>query len=536
MDLAVVGIDALDPDLVEEWQADLPTLNRLIGAGSESRLRSTDPPLTCPAWPTLYTGKQGGKHGVFGFTTQTEGGYERRPVDYRDIQAESLWKILDREGISCGVANVPLTYPPNELDDGFVLSGWPVPNNAEVSSPGSVVETIEAELGDSYRVNPFPLTFEFDEMENRELFERIREGLWHHHDAFEVLVEQHSLDVFFFVYMAVDVASHNFAWDRKLLREVYIEQDRALGHLIEKLPDETDLIVLSDHGHGARGERSFHINEWLEREGYLATTDDSEQQSLLQRIGITQANYVRLKNALGVGDVHKRIPQPVYERLRTVVPRDESSHDSGFDADTIDWRNTAAYSGAQNTVCLNTVGEDPQGSVEAGEADQLRKNLAEELIEITHPAADHNGPLMSRVETKDALFEGPFIDRAPDIVFIADEMRCNAPVRFSGGEIFTPAKWGEHRQYGTLVTSGPSFTSGQEVSDADIKDVLPLILSILEIPAPDNIDGSVLEDRLKSDGELDLRPSYDRGQRDEAADENVSDDVMEQLEGLGYLE
>ncbi|WP_158855671.1 alkaline phosphatase family protein [Halorhabdus sp. CUG00001] len=68
MDLAVVGVDGLDPGLIREWRAELPTLSRLISEGGFGEMQSSYPPLTCLAWSTLVTGKQGGKHGVFGFT------------------------------------------------------------------------------------------------------------------------------------------------------------------------------------------------------------------------------------------------------------------------------------------------------------------------------------------------------------------------------------------------------------------------------------------------------------------------------------
>lgn len=532
MDIAIVGVDGLDPELVSEWRADLPTLDRLIDSGGVGRLRSSDPPLTCPAWPTLFTGKQGGKHGVFGFTRRTEGSYERTPVDYDDIRAESLWEALDTVGISCGVINVPLTYPPADLDHGVVVSGWPVPNNATVDSLEGVVSELEERLGEAYRVNPFPLTFEFDELGDQQLFEEIREGLWHHERAFEALLETRELDVFFGVFMAIDIASHNFASNRDLLKDMYVEQDRALESLLSIIPDGTDLVLLSDHGHGAQATISFHVNQWLESEGYL-TREGSSKKGLLQRVGLTQSNYVKLKNALGVGNVHDQLPEPILQRLKRIVPRSSDERQRGFDPGVVDWSETVAYSGEQNELFLNTASH-PEGIVEPSTETDYRDELAAAFESLPHPEEDR--PLMSAVRTKHDLFDGPYVDRAPDLVFVADEMRCNAPMGFTDGDVFMAADWGEHRQYGTLLTAGPSFSSVDDAPDADIKDVLPLVLSLLGEPAPDDIDGSVPEERLKGDGALELRPSRDGDRTAASGDSDASDDVMEQLEGLGYLE
>ena len=286
MELAVVGIDALDPELLRRWRDDLDTLGRLVDAGGSGRIESSYPPLSIPAWPTLYTGKQGGKHGVYGFTRSEPDGYDRRPLNFDDIHAETLWEILDAAGLSCGVVNVPLTFPPSDLENGFVIAGWPSPAGGDVCSDPAVLAELEDTLGGDYEVSPFPLTLEFDELDNRELYDRIEAGLEHHAEAFEHLLTKHDLDVFFGTFIAIDIASHNFAWDLDRLKQIYERQDELLGKLLDRLPESTDVIVVSDHGHGAQSRHSFHVNEWLADEGYLTKT--GEATGLLERLGLTQ--------------------------------------------------------------------------------------------------------------------------------------------------------------------------------------------------------------------------------------------------------
>jgi predicted AlkP superfamily phosphohydrolase/phosphomutase len=530
MDVALIGIDGLEPTLVRQWQDDLPTLSSLISAGRFGRLRSSDPPLTSPAWPTLYTGKQGGKHGVFGFTRRATDSYDRVPVNHDDVKAETLWEVLDDSGIACGVANVPLTFPPTELEHGYVLSGWPVPNRERVCSDPDILADLERSLGTDYEVNPFPLTLEFDELDDESLASEISEGLWHHHAAFEHLVESHPVDFFFCVFMAIDIASHNFAWERDHLKELYIQQDEALGRLLETIPDDTDTVVMSDHGHAVKGTRSFHVNEWLRQEGYL-TLADEESRGVLERLGVTQRNYVRIKNTLPVGNVHELLPQPVYQKLTTLVPRDTESAE--FNPDRIDWTETRAYSGSQNQIHLNTT-DHPAGVVNEADAPNLRTEITDRLQEIPHP--DSTGPLMTAVETSPDLFDGPFLDAAPDIVFIADDMACNAPVGFNDGALFSDERWGEHRQHGVLLTAGPSFATEAVDETDDIKDVFPLILSLFDVGIPDNTDGTIPAERLEQPPEPTFRPSRDQHQHAGGYTQSEADDIKAQLEGLGYLE
>jgi hypothetical protein len=133
MNVILVGLDGLEPSLVERWADDLPTLRRLMNEGSFGRVRSADPPLSSPAWPWIFTGKQGGKHGCFGFTKRRDGEYSWEPVNYGDINAESLWEALDDAGVSCGAANVPLTYPPADLR--AVDHPAPVPEDVDGEVP-----------------------------------------------------------------------------------------------------------------------------------------------------------------------------------------------------------------------------------------------------------------------------------------------------------------------------------------------------------------------------------------------------------------
>lgn len=538
MDLAIVGLDGLDPYHVERWRDDLPTLGSRISSGSFGVLHSSIPPLTVPAWPTMYTGKQGGKHGVFSFTHEQPDSYEQVPVNYTDVHAESLWEALDAAGLACGVVNVPLTHPPARLDHGFVVSGWPAPTDAELSSDPDVVTDLEADLDGSYRVNPFPLSVEFDQLDDRELCDAIADGLDHHRRAFCGLLDRRAddLDAFVCVFMAIDVASHNFAFEPEYLKEIYVEQDRALAALLERIPDDTNLVVMSDHGHAVRGEWSFHVNEWLARNGYLAHSqenDGMDVSAVLDRIGLTQERLVALKNRVGMGAVHERFPQWVVDWLATALPR--AGRDAReFQPRAVDWSETVAYSAQQNLLSLNT--EDrPEGTVSLEEYEDVRAELVAGLESIAHPERD-DASLISDIYLRAEVFEGPFLEEAPDVVFVADEMRCNAPMGFSDA-VFTPERWGEHRQEGTLITSGPAFESLSDSAPLrDITDVMPLALALCDAPVPENVDGGLPDERLA----VDLSPTY-RESRDEVAPTQrystvESDEITTQLEALGYLE
>src|SRR3990172_2947263 len=95
----IVGLDSAPISLLMKWgkEGRLPTIGRLIREGASGTLLSTTPPITPPAWTSLLTGVNPGKHGIYGFThpaadylfNYTNGGWRK---------AKTLWDYMDEAG------------------------------------------------------------------------------------------------------------------------------------------------------------------------------------------------------------------------------------------------------------------------------------------------------------------------------------------------------------------------------------------------------------------------------------------------------
>ena len=71
--VAVIGLDGVQPALVfNQAGADLHTLRALMEHGIWGPLRSTDPPITVPAWTSMTTGKDPGELGLYGFRNRQD--------------------------------------------------------------------------------------------------------------------------------------------------------------------------------------------------------------------------------------------------------------------------------------------------------------------------------------------------------------------------------------------------------------------------------------------------------------------------------
>ena len=148
--LVVLGFDGMDPDLVRRYVAEgkLPRIAKLIEQGGLYSLETTHSPESPTAWASFATGVNAGKHNIYDFLvrdTQTYmpdlGMVKREPprflLGYVPIAppkitslrgGTSFWVTAGRAGVRSSVLTVPVTFPPEEVPNGELLSGLPLPD------------------------------------------------------------------------------------------------------------------------------------------------------------------------------------------------------------------------------------------------------------------------------------------------------------------------------------------------------------------------------------------------------------------------
>jgi predicted AlkP superfamily phosphohydrolase/phosphomutase len=112
--VAVLGLDCAEPSLVfDKFRPQLPVLSSLMDSGIWGRLRSCDPPITCPAWMVMMTGTSPGELGIYGFRNRTDYSYSGLGVATSTwVKHETVWDVLSRNQRDCITFAVPLTFPP----------------------------------------------------------------------------------------------------------------------------------------------------------------------------------------------------------------------------------------------------------------------------------------------------------------------------------------------------------------------------------------------------------------------------------------
>lgn len=152
--VVVLGLDGLEPSLVEQYMAEglLPNLKRLAEMGAYHHLGTTWPPLSPVAWSSFTTGTNPGKHNIFDFINRTpeyapamssvrlrsrKGGRKLLgliPWPFgggTDViglrKSKPFWTVLGEAGVFSSILRVPITYPPDKFR-GVQLSAMCVPD------------------------------------------------------------------------------------------------------------------------------------------------------------------------------------------------------------------------------------------------------------------------------------------------------------------------------------------------------------------------------------------------------------------------
>jgi predicted AlkP superfamily phosphohydrolase/phosphomutase len=545
-----IGLDGATLDLIGPWAAEgkLPHLARIMAEGSYGTLRSTIPPVTGPAWTSFMTGKNPGKHGVGDFLHRVSGQYDRAPVNSTSIRAEPFWVTAGRFGKKVGILNVPVTYPPYEVN-GFLVSGLLTPRNTDgFTYPPELAAELQEAIG-GYRVN---LDHFYSEGSGERFLSDLRDLVDRRTRAAKHLRDRYEWDFFMVHYIATDWVQH-FLWHCMdpahpryneyeaqayggAILDLYRQIDDAVGELTASLDQDTVVLVMSDHGFGPF-HKYIYLNNWLLENGLLC---------------LKQGFRTRLKQALFWKGITPSFVYGVLDKLGGVRVAFKASKKQRHDLlstfflswKDIDWTRTKAYSfGNVGQVFINLRGREPQGIVEPGtEYEELREQIVSMLSELRDP--EKGAQLIEHVYRREEVYSGDQAEDLADLLMLPLNMEYGATglSAFVSNEVVEPsfAYSGSHRMEGVLMLKGSGVKRGQTTHDAQIVDMAPTILHLLGLPVSRDMDGRVLTEVLDERFLASRRIEYtdetsEPGSPERGLSEEEAEQVTERLRGLGYV-
>lgn len=538
----VIGLDGADWRLLTPWieAGHLPTFRKLVSEGVTGPLRSTIRPESSVSWSSFSTGVNPGKHGVFGFVERLENEYAFKLTNGSSVRARRFWDLLGEAGHKVGILNVPITYPPDPVN-GFIVSGMLTPGtDVRFAYPEELRRRL-LDRFDDYVFEVSDSTHDKGKLQNL-----VRRYTHQQTETAFLLIDEEPWDLFVVVFTGPDRLQH-FLWadaDRhhphhdpalasrfgSAILDHYQTLDRSLAQILDRVPPDTMIFLVSDHGFNGCARR-FYVNRWLISQGLLALKSG-------HRRGF---NLSALASRLAPVDWLRRIK-------RAVLPDEWTSVDlrSRTFAQAVDWTRTRVYFGLDGGLRINLCGREPQGIVAEADVDSLRQELRQALLAAKDP---HTGAHpVAQVFLREELYHGPFAATAPDMIIepVRDHPDPAYNTVLDGameaeGDLFgTSAPYSaSHTLDGIFVAWGNGVAKG-EIEGARIIDLPPTVMAALDVAVPAYMDGRVLPEVFPPERVLPARRSEATSERVDRPAKSVDpaeERMMEErLKRLGYLD
>ncbi|MBU0490737.1 MAG: alkaline phosphatase family protein [Chloroflexi bacterium] len=365
----VIGLDGTPHSLITRLMGEgvMPRFQQIARAGTLLPNTSVYPTVSSVAWSCYMTGRNPGQHGIYGFIDRRPGTYQVTIPTSRDMKSDTLWEIASRAGKRVIVMNVPVTYPPREVN-GVLIGCFLSPSIDKAVYPPAVAQRLKA-WGYRIDIDPWQARRDKDRLlvDFRETLARRAESMFH-------LMDEEDWDLAQCHVMETD-RLHHFLWEEMAtdhstyapaFRDCYAQIDQVLGQVWDRLDDDTTLIVLSDHGFCTL-DYEVYVNTWLEQNGWLS---------------------------------FERVPADAAPKLEHIAPT------------------ARAYSLDPGRVFLHVRGREPRGCVSPGaEYEALRDELAQALLAgLRDPATGE--PMLETVLRREDLYHGPCFDQAADLILV----------------------------------------------------------------------------------------------------------------------
>ena len=490
-----IGLDGAPPGLIFRWAKEglLPNLSGLMAKGAYGPLRSTIPPMTCPAWTSSVTGVDVHKHGLYDFFLSAD--LARRKLYFADARrrkARPIWRFLNEEGLRTVIVNLPATYPPEEVD-GAMVSGLltPSPRSPFTHPPGLREELLDMgyviDIGETLLEKV--VLFKRDP---RAYLQEVLGMVVKRTEACLYLMDQFEWDFFLVVFVALDRVNHLFwryldpghiAYDRGRARSIlpwvvkcYRAVDEAVGRLVREAGPGVDIVIYSDHGFKALNYFAF-FNNLLRKEGLLSIREKAPSPPL------TQDLILKLSRWLPITTLSGFLPAPLRRTIGHLM-RGSRGFLSLFD---INPEGTLAFQ----------LGQFIHVNEEAIRSPEERAGVVRSILGVLKRAY----PLTRvRAYAREELYgRGAEV---PEVVLLPEGTTSPRHLLTTDGvllrrydeEVEVPSlMWcGDHDLYGTLIVAGPSFKPLGRIEGARIMDIAPTILKLFGLEVPSHMDGRPL--------------------------------------------
>lgn len=506
-----LGICSGDADLISRWVAsgDLPAIGRLLDDGVTGHQMGLPGVFVGAHWPSWITGCHPGKNRVHSWMQLEPGTYTQYRCKAGDHQQRrSFWDTLSEAGWRLCILDIPHSRISPDIN-GLQTVEW----GAHDAASGFMTSTpaFKRDIEDRFGLHPVSGNSDADySPEELAAFRdklirgvRMKGALTRHY------YRQESWDFFAQVFTEAHCGGHllwhlhdpSYQWGRPgdvlgigdALKDVYVAIDIEIGKILDMVADDATVILLANHGIGAKYNAHHLLDRMLVGLGYAAPKAVPPDRPTLRN---------RIDPALTWG--WRKLPQGLRDRLapvrdlkrRMVNPEEtpppviEPSAGRVF---------TVVNNTAHGAIRVNLIGREPQGKVAPGaEYDALLDAIAMDLQGMTNLATGE--PIVDAIYRCDDLYPGPQRDHLPDL-FVQWNDHASAPVDAVGSNTlpriegsYAYVRSGDHRPRGLFAVKGPGLGSGTIDRTISCVDWAPTICTMLGVTPDADLDGTAINE------------------------------------------
>jgi predicted AlkP superfamily phosphohydrolase/phosphomutase len=295
----VIGLDGATWNIIEPMvrQGKLPTIERLMKSGCYGNLESCIPACTFPAWKCYSTGKEPGKLGVYSFLDVDVIKQEITLANSTSFKSDELWDILSANNITCGVINMPTTYPPKAINGAMISPG--TPKHAGFAYPASLEQELINRF--NYKMDPDYLP----ELSKDAAIPSIKHIINQTFDVASYLLQQFDLSFLHITIFDIDTIHHHYWKDMedddakygRVIEDFWVLIDSRIGSLLAEFGTEkTYVFLMSDHGQ-TRMKGMFYINKWLQEKNMM--TMRTQKLGMIPRLAKLSQTNTAINHILG---------------------------------------------------------------------------------------------------------------------------------------------------------------------------------------------------------------------------------------------
>lgn len=500
--LVILGLEAGDADLIEQWaeEGHLPTIAAIMERGCWGRLTGPEMVSEHGVWVSLLSGVSRGRHGYYYWRPLKPGTYELQLTDLQNLGVLPFWSCFRGQQKKAAIIDPSESYPFAGMP-GVQLANW-APHNPRFPTcaiPAGLLDDLRRRFGPPMYVEErVDSSFDRDRRIHQGLLKQIEQK----GALSRYLITRDRYDLIVITFFESHVAGHQFlkyrppgrgvdgARESELagaIREVYRSIDRQMGLLLDELPAESNVFVVSNVGLQEDYPTRKLLEAFCRQLGYQVPVESSSHRlgPLAWARGVMPESW-RLAAST-------RLPRRIRERLLAEQFREGTNW-----LETTAFPITSLYTGF---LRVNLRGREPQGIVEPGaEYHALLDRLEDDLRRLIDPQA--NQPAVKKIDRTVELFgSGPpfslpdlFVEWSPTPYI---KRRVVHPKAVLVQENLDYTRGSHHTHQGFVAAAGSRIQEQGRLGDIEVLDLAPTFLFLADEPAPQIMSGKRIESMIR---------------------------------------